>query len=307
MQTEHLKYLLAAIDYGSMNSAARALCCTQPTISSAIKSLESELGFPLISRSAAGVIPTEQGKTVLEDARLILAYIDSWKSQGSVDLEQQTVDIAVAGTTQRYKLVDSILRMRTAEPTMQVNINFSPNLGISCLFSKEKTYRIGVFHQIPRHIIEAKKYVQGHGMVLAQLLREEFAVFINAQDPLAKKEDLLLEDLRGKSVLLYQTTTDFPYIHELDDVSADYSLQMWSEDDIMRTVLLGGSVTIRPRSSAYSNPYVESGRIVVKSIVDRPMPVSICIAYPNKERISSAEKTLIRYLREDYPDFSVLA
>lgn len=36
MQIEHLRYLMAAAQYGSLNKAAKALYCTQPAITRAI-------------------------------------------------------------------------------------------------------------------------------------------------------------------------------------------------------------------------------------------------------------------------------
>lgn len=43
MQLEHLRYFQAVAKYGSMNKAAQALFCSQPTITNAVKSLEEEL------------------------------------------------------------------------------------------------------------------------------------------------------------------------------------------------------------------------------------------------------------------------
>ena len=47
VQFEHLKYFRAVADHKSMTRAAEALFCAQPTISQAIKSIESELGYPV--------------------------------------------------------------------------------------------------------------------------------------------------------------------------------------------------------------------------------------------------------------------
>lgn len=65
MQLEHLRYFQAVAKYGSMNKAAQALFCSQPTITNAVKSLEEELEAPLLMRTGKGVVPTALGNAVL--------------------------------------------------------------------------------------------------------------------------------------------------------------------------------------------------------------------------------------------------
>lgn len=50
--------LLTAIDLGNLTRAAEQLGYTQSGLSYVIKTLETELGFPLLLRSRSGVRPT---------------------------------------------------------------------------------------------------------------------------------------------------------------------------------------------------------------------------------------------------------
>lgn len=52
--------LLTAIDLGNLTRAAEQLGYTQSGLSYVIKTLESELGFPLLVRSRTGVRPTKE-------------------------------------------------------------------------------------------------------------------------------------------------------------------------------------------------------------------------------------------------------
>lgn len=78
MRTEHLEYLVAAARHGSMRQAAKSLYCSQPTISGAVESLENELGFQLLERTASGVIPTAKGGMIIDDAEQIVRMVKSW-------------------------------------------------------------------------------------------------------------------------------------------------------------------------------------------------------------------------------------
>lgn len=68
MTIQQLQYLLEVYRTGSISRAAKNLYVAQSSVSSSISGLESELGFPIFSRSRQGVHPTTQGLRILEQA-----------------------------------------------------------------------------------------------------------------------------------------------------------------------------------------------------------------------------------------------
>lgn len=60
-----LQAYIAAVRFGSLTKAAKALDYTQPSISHMIHSLENDYGFSLLIRSKSGVKPTDNGKELL--------------------------------------------------------------------------------------------------------------------------------------------------------------------------------------------------------------------------------------------------
>lgn len=62
MKLTALQALVAAVEEGSLRSAARRLGVTQPALTKLVRELERELGAPLLQRSTTGVVPTAQGK-----------------------------------------------------------------------------------------------------------------------------------------------------------------------------------------------------------------------------------------------------
>lgn len=79
-----LKALAAAIETGSLRSAARQLGLSQPALTKTVRELEVELGAALLMRSSKGVVPTAQGKVLFEQARKTLRELDT-----AVDQVQQ--------------------------------------------------------------------------------------------------------------------------------------------------------------------------------------------------------------------------
>ncbi|MDH6591231.1 DNA-binding transcriptional LysR family regulator [Variovorax sp. TBS-050B] len=79
MQTfdlEQLRTLAAVVDAGSLTAAAPRVFLSQSSVSEQIRKLEERAGQSLLTRSKAGVAPTEAGVRLLGYARRILALSD---------------------------------------------------------------------------------------------------------------------------------------------------------------------------------------------------------------------------------------
>ena len=73
---EQLRTLAAVIDAGSLTAAAPRVFLSQSSVSEQIRKLEERAGQSLLTRSKAGVAPTEAGTRLLAYARRILALSD---------------------------------------------------------------------------------------------------------------------------------------------------------------------------------------------------------------------------------------
>ncbi|SMG54908.1 LysR substrate-binding domain-containing protein [Paraburkholderia susongensis] len=71
MKSQHLNFFLAMAEHGSIRGAARALGLTQPAVTKTVRTLEKEIGLPLIQRSISGVVLTEHGQALLKHAQRI--------------------------------------------------------------------------------------------------------------------------------------------------------------------------------------------------------------------------------------------
>lgn len=56
MTLVQLKYVIAVAGQNSLNDAAKVLFISQPSLSSAIHSLENEIGFDIFIRSKMGLL-----------------------------------------------------------------------------------------------------------------------------------------------------------------------------------------------------------------------------------------------------------
>ncbi len=76
MHLAHLRYVQAIARHGSLSAAARALGVTQPTLTGAVKSLESELRTMVVHRGRDGVRLTAAGEALVRHAGEVLAAVE---------------------------------------------------------------------------------------------------------------------------------------------------------------------------------------------------------------------------------------
>jgi DNA-binding transcriptional LysR family regulator len=76
MNLRQLRYFMAIADQGSFTRAAEQLLVAQPSLSQQIKSLEQDIGGPLLERLPTGVRLTAAGKALLPEARAAVAHAE---------------------------------------------------------------------------------------------------------------------------------------------------------------------------------------------------------------------------------------
>ncbi|MBQ8164569.1 MAG: LysR family transcriptional regulator [Clostridia bacterium] len=77
MTIQQLHYVITISETGSLNKAAEILYVAQPSLTSAIKELEKELGITIFHRSGRGVTLTNDGAEFVSSARQIYQQYES--------------------------------------------------------------------------------------------------------------------------------------------------------------------------------------------------------------------------------------
>lgn len=128
MDIRELKYLYEISQCGSMEQAANRLFITQPSLTKAVKKMESELGFKLFERVGRRNVLTLAGKDVINLSRPVLNAYDYFeenlKSIGS--FERATVNYGVIPLYQTPFTSNFIYNFRRKYPHIKINIHELP-------------------------------------------------------------------------------------------------------------------------------------------------------------------------------------
>ena len=195
MTLQQLKYVIAV--------AAKALFISQPSLTAAIRELETELGITLFNRTNKGAALTADGEEFLGYARQVIEQVDlidekytgkaagkhvfcvsaqhySFVVEAFVDLLREyggeEYDFRIR-ETQTYEIIEDVARLRS---------------------------EIGVLYLNPFNETVIRRELHSHDLTFHPLFVTKPHVFVSTANPLAEKAAVTLEDLAPYPRLSYE-------------------------------------------------------------------------------------------------------
>lgn len=121
---DQLQVFVAVADKGSFSAAARQLNRAQSVVSYTIANLETQLQLQLFDRQARQPVLTEAGRAMLEDARRIVADLDSLRARSRALTEglEGEVGLAVSVMVPDHVLTDVLADFQREFPTVLLRL-----------------------------------------------------------------------------------------------------------------------------------------------------------------------------------------
>ncbi|MBQ8299069.1 MAG: LysR family transcriptional regulator, partial [Clostridia bacterium] len=194
MTLTQLKYVITVAEARSMNEAAKQLFISQPSLSSAIKELEEEIGVEVFRRSNKGVFVTPEGEEFVGYARQVVEqymlietkYIDKTNVKKKFGVSTQHYTFAVNAFVEMVKQFGmdeyefAIHETKTFEVIENVK-NFKSEIGI--LYINEFNQKI------------LYKLFSEYGLEFHPILDCHIYVYMWKGHPLAGNKEIALEEL----------------------------------------------------------------------------------------------------------------
>lgn len=192
MELRLLKYFLAVVHEENISRAAEALCITQPTLSRQIAQLEEELGARLFERGKRLSL-TEAGMMLKRRAEELVALEEKIKEEFSARKEVSGVISFGCGGLNSFREL-----ARAMEGFKKLHPNISYNL-----YANSAEY---VMERLEQGLLDFGLIVEPTDVSKFDYVRlktrDRWGVFMNAKNPLAKKERIEPGDLLGQSFSL---------------------------------------------------------------------------------------------------------
>ncbi|MGN0484454.1 MAG: LysR family transcriptional regulator [Lachnospiraceae bacterium] len=198
-----LKYAIAVAGEHSLNEAAKKLFISQPSLSSAIHALEKEIGMEIFRRSQTGTQVTPEGEEFIGYARQVVEQYElleskyiakkGVKKKFSVSTQHYTFAVkAFAEMVRQFGMEEyefAVHETKTHEVIEDVK-NYKSEIGILYINAFNKKILTKLFRE--------------SGLEFHALMECEIYAYMWKEHPLAKKEEITLEDLRDYPCLSFE-------------------------------------------------------------------------------------------------------
>lgn len=191
---QQLQSFIEVAAEGSISAAADLLYVSQPTMSAAMKELETRVGRPLLSRSARGITLTTDGAEFLGYARQVVEQAELLEQRY---LGRPPSRRLLGVSTQHYSFaVDAFVRMVKASGAAEYEFTLRETRTWD-IIEDVRTLRseLGILYRndFNRNVID--KLLRDSGLVFHPLFLAEPHIFVSRKNPIAGRERATLADL----------------------------------------------------------------------------------------------------------------
>ncbi len=202
MTLVQLKYVIAVAGEHSLNEASKKLYISQPSLSSAIHSLEKEVGFDIFIRSKNGITLTTKGAEFIGYAKSVIEQFDildakyisqvNLKKQFSVSMQHYTFAVnAFVELVKQYGMDEYEFEVHETK-THEVIDNV-----------KNRKSEIGILYLNDYNRSVLTKIFAEAGLKFEPLLECGIYVYMWKGHPLAGKTEIALEELEEYPCLAF--------------------------------------------------------------------------------------------------------
>ncbi|WP_273852618.1 LysR family transcriptional regulator [Guptibacillus spartinae] len=195
MEIRHLEYFSEVARQLSFTKAAATLHVSQPSISKAIKNLETELGIPLFYRSKQLEL-TDAGKAVLVNAQHVLRACKNLTAELSdiTELKKGEIKIGVPPIIGAAFFSKIISQFKSLYPTVEILLT---EVGSKMIKQgvDDGSLDIGLICNTP---------LKNSSFEAVQVIKDPLMLIVHHEHPLAGVDEIRLSDLASESFIMYR-------------------------------------------------------------------------------------------------------
>jgi LysR family hydrogen peroxide-inducible transcriptional activator len=244
MNLQQLEYIVAIDQHRHFAKAAESCFVTQATLSMMVKKLEEELGLLLFDRSKQPVCPTDAGKEIIQQARIVLRESSAIKeiSNGIKKEVKGELRMGIIPTLAPYLLPLFLNNFLKKYPEVHLNLFEISTAEILSHLEKD-LIDIGIL-ATPLHL---EAYTE------EPLFYEPFEVFVSKKENKLNKQFLLPKDLDINRLWLLEEghclRTQMLNLCELQkqDLGRQLNYEAGSIESLLRIVEVNQGITIVPK------------------------------------------------------------
>ncbi|MBQ3269672.1 MAG: LysR family transcriptional regulator [Clostridia bacterium] len=240
MTLQQLNYVIAISEAGSINRAAERLYVSQPSLTSAIKELEKELGIVLFNRSGRGVTLTAEGADFLPYARQVYGqYLNLLEKYGKAGERKQKFGVSC----QHYSFaVKAFVEMVKAYDVAKYEFAIRETKTLSVISDVARMHsEIGILFLSDFNRKAILKLLGTNKLSFHHLINCNAYVYLWKGHPLASRRSISFDDLAPYPCLSFEQGDDSSFYFDEEILSTnDYPRSIKTTDRATNLNLMTG-------------------------------------------------------------------
>ena len=277
---------------GSINRAAQNLYTSQSNLSTALKSLEEELGYSVFKRTSNGSVPTAEGYLFIQSAKAILAEMEKIKGIPFRVGIGDTISISCNWSAQ---ILQSLMEFKAQDhpETHDTYRETSIRQNFECIY--ENRYRLAIidcFHSLSKPYRERARNTNLEAEVMKECVPA--VALMSMHHPLAQQKSVTMKEIYAYPLVLFEDYQD-PQQHRILRLQPSQQiLYLFDRGSLLDVVQTSSSISILKK-----NTYVDSDQygIVELPISDCPDTYDIVMLKRSYYQMNRREEAFIHYLR----------
>lgn len=284
MRIQQLQYVIKIVETGSMNEAAKQLYITQPSLSNAVRNLETEMGIQIFIRNPKGITLTKDGMEFLSYARQILEQTALLEERYKGDNTSREL---FSVSSQHYAfVVNAFVALFNGTDMTQYEL-FLRETRTWEIIDDVKNFRseIGVLFLNSYNRDVLTKLFDDNFLIATTLFTTTPHIFVSKSNPLANRKKLSMKDLE-----------DYPYL------SYDQGLHnsFYFSEEMMSQIPHPKSIVVSDRATLFNLMIGLDGYTVATGILNSKLNGDEIVAIP----LDVDDVIDIVYIRHDKANLS---
>ncbi|HEO7104647.1 TPA: LysR family transcriptional regulator [Streptococcus agalactiae] len=284
MRIQQLQYVIKIVETGSMNEAAKQLYITQPSLSNAVRNLETEMGIQIFIRNPKGITLTKDGMEFLSYARQILEQTALLEERYKGDNTSREL---FSVSSQHYAfVVNAFVALFNGTDMTQYEL-FLRETRTWEIIDDVKNFRseIGVLFLNSYNRDVLTKLFDNNSLIATTLFTTTPHIFVSKSNPLANRKKLSMKDLE-----------DYPYL------SYDQGLHnsFYFSEEMMSQIPHPKSIVVSDRATLFNLMIGLDGYTVATGILNSKLNGDEIVAIP----LDVDDVIDIVYIRHDKANLS---
>lgn len=195
MDARLIHYFVTVVQKKSFTHAAKELHIAQPSLSTAIKTLEERIGFKLLNRSTRKISLTEEGAVFYNEANRLMTHFNYLEKEAK-RLKEKGLPHLKIGMIESVNTWLSEILSAFSETHHDIHISLYEILSAQDIKKS--------LHNFEIDLAITNQMITDPNIQSIELYKEAHVILISKKNPLSQKENLRLDDFKDEALIMFR-------------------------------------------------------------------------------------------------------